>query len=264
VPSRRSTGGDANLRFWRPGRGLHVVGVAQLVVLGVVLLIGATLLGAYLVTPGVGDAEQRVAAILRAHGGRDTGFPLPARLSEAVVAIEDERFWHHGAVDPIAIGRALLETVRHPGRDPGGSTIVQQLAKNLYLGGRDDPLAALGAIAIAFKLEARYRKVQILEAYLDSVYFGQGFWGATAASRGYFATAPAKLSWGQASLLAGLIQAPSAYDPVRHWTLARARQREVLHRLVVDRLLTARAADHAYASTPPVIGDPISLGSSSA
>jgi membrane peptidoglycan carboxypeptidase len=204
----------------------------------------------YATLPGVGDAERRVATLLRTHGGRPAGPRLPQRVSTAVVAVEDERYWHHGAVDPLAIGRALVDGVAHPGRDPGGSTLTQQLAKVLYLDGKTGALAQLRAIGLAFKLDDRYSKTRILGMYLDSVYFGHGHWGVAAASRGYFATSPDRLTWGEASLIAGLPQAPSADDPVLHFARARQRQREVLAQLVANHQLTAAQAATAYRDTP--------------
>jgi penicillin-binding protein 1A len=201
--------------------------------------------------PGVADASRRVAAELRAHGEPPPAAdPLPSRVATAVVAVEDQRFWHHGAVDPRAMARALFVTVAHPGRDAGGSTIAQQLAKVLYLHGAQGPLATARAIGLAFKLEHRFPKPRILAMYLDSVYFGHSYWGVDAASRGYFGVPPQRLTWGEASLLAGLPQAPSTDDPVRHFAAARARQREVLHRLVVTHGLTSAQAAEAYADTP--------------
>jgi membrane peptidoglycan carboxypeptidase len=211
---------------------------------------GACSAGAlYASLPGVADAEQRVAARL-GHPAPIAATALPRRVSTAVIAVEDERYWHHGAVDPIAIGRAIVETVAHPGRDPGGSTIVQQLARRLYLPGDGGALAILRSIGIAFKLEHRWSKAQILAMYLNGVYLGHGHVGVEDASRAYFGTSAGRLTWGEASLIAGLPQAPSADDPVLHFARARARQREVLRRLVVDGELTAAQAAAAYRDTP--------------
>jgi penicillin-binding protein 1A len=200
--------------------------------------------------PGVGDAPARVAAELRAHGARAGGDPSGTRVAAAVVAVEDERYFHHGAVDWRAIARAGVESVLHPGRDPGGSTLAQQLAKNLYLGGRTGPLDSLRAIGLAFKLEHRFSKRELLAMYLESVYFGHGHWGIDAAGRGYFGVAPTRLSWGEASLLAGLVQAPSLDDPVLHLARARARQRDVLARMVANHVLSSGEAAAAYRTTP--------------
>jgi penicillin-binding protein 1A len=217
----------------------RVVLMAVVVLAACAVVLDATL-------PSVGDARRRVAA----HHQPLMSGPLPRRVAAAVVAVEDERYWHHGAIDPIAIGRATVEGIAHPGRDTGGSTITQQLAKALYEGGADGPLATLRAVGLAFKLEHRYSKAQILAMYLDSVYFGHGYWGIAEASNGYYGTTPQRLTWGEATLLAGLPQAPSADDPVLHFAAARARQREVLRQLVRNHGLTPAQASAAYASTP--------------
>jgi penicillin-binding protein 1A len=203
----------------------------------------------YATLPGVGNAPRLAAA--RLHGAPATRAPLPHRITTAVVAVEDERYWHHGAVDPVSLARVAVDSVVHPGRDGGGSTVAQQLARVLYLhGGAGGVLNTARAIGLAFKLEGRYSKTQILAMYLDSVYFGHGHWGIGAASRGYFGVSPRELTWGEASLLAGLPQAPSRDDPVRHFTAARARQREVLRQLVANHYLTAAQAATAYRQTP--------------
>jgi penicillin-binding protein 1A len=188
--------------------------------------------GIYLCTlPGVGDAEARVRAILAAHGGTAGPTPPPVRLGRAVVAVEDENFYSNVAVDTIdGAGRAGLALLQQGG-DPGGSTIGQQLAKTIYphdggLGG------TLEEIGLAVKLSLHYSKDRLLNMYLNSIYYGRGYWGDVAAAHGYFGASPRRLSWGQASLLAGLPQAPSAYDPERHPRLARLRQLHVLDQLV--------------------------------
>jgi membrane peptidoglycan carboxypeptidase len=201
--------------------------------------------GIYLYSlPGVGDAEARVRAILAAHGGTPGSMPPPARLSEALVAVEDEHFYSNVALDILdGAGRAALALLRRGG-DPGGSTIGQQLAKTLYphdggLGG------TLEEIGLAVKLSVHYSKDRILNMYLNSVYYGHGYWGDVAAARGYFGASPRGLSWGQASLLAGLPQAPSAYDPERHPKPARRRQLHVLDQLVDNGDLSQAQADAA-------------------
>ena len=211
---------------------------ASIVVLGIAA-------GIYLYSlPGVGDAEARAGAILAAHAGTPGAMPPPARLSKAVVAVEDENFYSNVAVDILAgAGRAALAVLQRSG-DPGGSTIGQQLAKTLYphdggLGG------TLEEIGLAVKLSLHYSKDRILNMYLNSVYFGHGYWGDVAAARGYFGASPRRLSWGQASLLAGLPQAPSAYDPERHPKLARDRQLHVLDQLVDNGDLTQAQAGAA-------------------
>jgi membrane peptidoglycan carboxypeptidase len=165
-----------------------------------------------------------------------------SKLARALIAVEDERFYQHGAIDPVAIGRAVSSTLTVGSVDPGGSTLAQQLAKVLYVDDRASLLGRLRAIGLAFKLERRYSKSQILDMYLSAVYFGHDFYGIRAASRGYFAAPPARLHWSQATLLAGLPQAPLAFDPLRHFARARSRQREVLAQLVETHVRRAAAA----------------------
>jgi penicillin-binding protein 1A len=191
---------------------------------------------------GVGDAEARVRRILAAHNGAPGRLPPPAKLGEAVVAVEDENFYANVAANILdGAGRAALATLERGG-DPGGSTIGQQLAKRLYphTGGLGGTLEEIG---LAVKLSLRYSKAQILNMYLNAVYFGNGYWGEVAAARGYFGVSPRALTWGEATLLAGLPQAPSAYDPVRHLPLARQRQRHVLDQLVDNRVLSRARAN---------------------
>lgn len=196
-------------------------------------------------TPSVADAEQRIAARLAARGAQDPrALPRPDRVGVAVVATEDSRFFSHHGLDALGVLRALEAAVSGARGDFGGATLDQQLAKNLYRQG--GLLAKVEQVELSFKLEARYSKPEILEMYLSAVYFGHGFYGLPAAARGYFGVAPADLSWPQASLLAGLVQAPSAYDPYAHLALARSRQRHVLDRLVATGALTPAQADAAY------------------
>ncbi len=205
-------------------------------------------LGYELSLPSVADAPARVAAIVRAHGGVLGHLPLPRKLATAIVAVEDEHFYSNVFLNVFdGAARAGLASLERGG-DPGGSTIAQQLAKQLYphgpgLGG------TLEEIGLGVKLALRFSKPRILEMYLNAIYFGNGFWGYVAAARGYFGAAPSRLTWAQASLLAGLPQAPSAYDPLRHLALARARQRHVLSQLVVNHVLTAARA-RAVAGAP--------------
>jgi membrane peptidoglycan carboxypeptidase len=219
---------------------LAVVGIV------VVALLAATAGAIYGDLPGVGDARARIAAELTSHRGQMVAVRPRERIARALVAVEDERFFQHGAVDPIAIARVITSSIVGSAVDPGGSTIAQQLAKVLY----DEPdnlSGRLRAIGLAFKLEARYSKPAILSMYLNAVYFGHDFYGIDAASRGYFGRSPSRLTWAQASLLAGLPQAPSAFDPLRHLAAARARQREVLARLVARKAVTQAGANRIYA-----------------
>lgn len=220
--------------------------VAALVVIG---LAGITVL--LVSTPGVGDAERRAADLDRAHQVAYPGAPVAPRFAAALIATENSRFYSTPGIDPISLARAAAGLVTGHG-DSGGATLEQQLAKQLYTGGHEGGLATKAEqAALAIKLDVAYTKSQILQMYCAVVYFGHGYWGLTAASRGYFGRSPQELSWGQAAMLAGLVQAPSAYDPLSHPDLARARQHHVLDRLVVTGQLSAAdaAAAEAEATT---------------
>jgi penicillin-binding protein 1A len=217
-----------------------------------VLLLLAIAAAVYLATlPGVGDAEARVEALLAREGGRVLPSPPPVRLAAAVVSTEDENFYAIPLFNVAAgAGRAALATIG-TSEDPGGSTIAQQLAKRLYPHG-GGVWGTLEEIGLGVKLSLAYSHEQVLSMYLNSVYYGNGYWGDAAAARGYFGVSPRRLTWGEAAMLAGLPQAPSAYDPEVHLDRARARQRHVLDQLVVNGHLSAAAAERAYAEPPPL------------
>jgi penicillin-binding protein 1A len=173
--------------------------------------------------PSVRDAEARVHRVLAAHGASDSGLPLPSKLATAVVAVEDEHFYSNVVVDVLdGVGRAALATL-DASHDPGGSTIAQQLAKELY-GAGGGLLGTLSEIGVAVKLSLSYPKTRILEMYLNAVYYGHGYWGDAAAARGYFGTSPSALDWAQAAMLAGLAHRD-------HWqeTVTRARTCRMRH-----------------------------------
>jgi membrane peptidoglycan carboxypeptidase len=202
--------------------------------------------GAYVASlPSVADAQGRVEQILAAHHASYSPLPPPAELGDAVVAVEDEHFYANFLINVLdGFGRAALATL-HTSRDPGGSTIQQQLAKQLY-GHGTSFTATLREIGLGVKLALSYSRAQILNMYLNAVYYGNGYWGDLAAARGFFGTTPARLDWAQAAMLAGLLQAPSAYDPLVHFALAKERQRHVLNQLVVNHYLTAQQANAVF------------------
>jgi membrane peptidoglycan carboxypeptidase len=204
---------------------------------------------------GVGDAEARVDAILARHGGRALAPPPPERLAIAIVSTEDENFYDNVFLNVASgVGRATVAAVG-TSEDPAGSTIPQQLAKQLYPHG-GGVVGTLEQIGLGVKLSLAYSHEQVLTMYLNSIYYGNGFWGAVAAARGYFGVSPRRLTWGEASLLAGLPQAPSAYDPLRDLPLARRRQRHVLDQLVVNGRLSEYAADAAFREPLPLRSAP--------
>jgi penicillin-binding protein 1A len=222
----------------------------------VVLLIAGTLcagLAYELALPSVSGAEARVAAIVRAHHGEIGTLPASSRLASAVVAVEDDRFYSNTLVNVLyGVARATISTLHNSG-DAGGSTIAQQLAKQLY-GGGGGLKASLEEMAVGVKLSTGYSRAKVLNMYLNAVYYGNGYWGDVEAARGYFGVAPARLSWAEAAMLAGLLQAPSGYDPLRHFTLAKQRQLHVLDRLVADHRLTSAQRTAAYSAHLPLRG----------
>jgi membrane peptidoglycan carboxypeptidase len=163
-------------------------------------------------------------------------------LEHAVLATEDERFYRHRGVDVVGVVRALAYDVSHLSLSQGASTITEQLAKQLYLAGNDhSPWRKLEDAALATRLERAYSKTTILDGYLNTVYFGHDAYGIASAARAYFGVEPAKLSLAQASLLAGLIQSSSAYDPFVNPSGARLRQITVLLSMVRNGFITEAA-----------------------
>lgn len=218
--------------------------------LGVAGAIGVCLLAFVLLlalTPSVSDAEARVQAIDHAQGVIDSGASVAPRFAQALVATEDSRFYSDNGLDVAGMLRAASSPL-HAGVDQGGTTLDQQLAKQLYTGGNSAFGDKIEQAGLAIKLDDRYSKQQILEMYAATVYFGHGFYGLAAASCGYFGVTPTGLSAAQASLLAGVLQAPSDYDPLTNPELARSRQRHVLDRLVATHALTTTQADAVFAA----------------
>jgi penicillin-binding protein 1A len=183
------------------------------------------------VTPSATQAPGKVAAMLAAERAPSDGGVVPTKVGDAVLATEDSRYQSDWAVDPQGTVRALWGFVT-ANPNEGGATIEVQLAKMLWTPKRADPVALTEQVAMAIKLDQDYSKRQILAMYLDAAYFGDGAYGVTAAAEHYFGVSPDQLTWGQATLLAGLVQAPTSYDPHGHLHAALARRSHVLARMV--------------------------------
>jgi membrane peptidoglycan carboxypeptidase len=235
-----------------PEAGKHRVLRYILLVAALSLLIVPA--AAWILSPRPTDPAAAVRDRLLAAGG--TYVPLDAvslQLREAVVAAEDERFWSHHGVDAIGLARACAYDVSHLSLRQGASTITEQLGKDLYLGGNDHSLwRKLGDAAIAIRLESDLSKDQILELYLNEVYFGGGAVGVGQASERFFGTTPSQVSLGQAALLAGAIEAPSLTDPFTDPAAARDRQAQVLTSMVRDGYITAPEANEAVTQPLPL------------
>jgi penicillin-binding protein 1A len=157
---------------------------------------------------------------------------ISPNLVHAVLAIEDQRFMDHPGFDPWRIAGALVANVRRGETVQGGSTITQQLARKSFLTDERTTRRKLKELLLAIRIERAYTKDQILELYLNRVYFGDGYYGIEAASRGYFGKPAKDVTVEEAALLAGLIKAPSAYAPTRHLDRAVARRTVVLRQMV--------------------------------
>lgn len=239
---------DDRGRTVRPRRSWLVRLIVALLIIG---LCGAVL-GAGMVavlwplTPSVGTAGQRIDDFLAQHNTSAlTSLPVPDPVGQAVIATENSRFTADFGLDPISVVRTVF-TSATGSRDQGAATLENQLAKNLYTPNQGGLKSRLEEVELAFKFDAVYSKNQVLLMYLNAAYYGHNFYGLRAAASGYFGVAPDELSWAQASMLAGLVQAPSAYDPYRHLSLARSRQRHVLDRLVATGVLTSTQANEAF------------------
>ncbi len=203
----------------------------SVVVLGAVAILALALL--FLLTPSARIAPSLLAAAAKRRGPTYADGAVPRRFAAALVATEDHRFYSpfDPGIDPIAVARVIFG--RLAGRTgQGGSTIEQQLAKMLYTPGRGGALVELEQMALAIKLDLTWSKAKILSMYAETAYFGDGYYGLAAAGRGYFGKEPAALTWPEAAVLPGVVNAPSADDPRTHPKRARERERHVLARLV--------------------------------
>jgi len=186
---------------------------------------------AWFSSPGTSDFDRRARA---AAGSRSIALSsISPLVRQAVVATEDERFYRHHGIDVFGLLRAIPYDLTHLSFGQGASTITEQVAKRLYLNGNDhSPRRKLEDAVLALRIEQGHSKEQILSAYLNTAYFGHGAVGIGSASHRYFGRSPATLDLAQATLLAGLIQAPSADDPTLHPQAARDRQVDVLRSMV--------------------------------
>ena len=172
---------------------------------------------------------------------------LPDYVPKAFIAIEDRRFYSHHGVDPFGIIRALIADVLRRGASQGASTITQQLAKNLFLTQERTVSRKLQEMVLAFWLEHRFSKAQILELYLNRVYFGSGAYGIEGAARRYFGKPARQLTLAEAALLAGLVQSPSRLAPTRNPDGAERRARVVLNDMAEQKLIGEDAVRSALA-----------------
>jgi penicillin-binding protein 1A len=175
---------------------------------------------------------------------------VPKSLVNAVVATEDRTFWKNPGVDLQSTARALLENIRSGHVQQGGSTITQQLIKNRILTPKRDLNRKLRELILAYRFDSQFSKRDILEEYLNTVYFGQGSYGVKTAAERMFRVPLSQLNIGQSALLAGLIQNPDGYNPFAHPERAAARRTEVLKRMVDEHYITK--VDEFVAASDPL------------
>jgi penicillin-binding protein 1A len=180
---------------------------------------------------------------------------LPKLVPAAVVATEDRRFFEHYGLDPVGMIRAMFANLRAGRFAQGGSTLTQQLAKNLFLTQDRTLTRKIAELGLALWLEMRLSKTEILELYLNQVYFGGGAYGIEAASKRYFDKPARDLNLAEAALIAGLLKAPSKYSPASSPGAARARGRVVLDKMLDAGFITQEDENHAL-ERPLVFSDP--------
>lgn len=185
--------------------------------------------------------DQKVRQV-RAQESYTTFEELPDTYVQAVIAAEDHRFYQHSGIDVIAIGRALWNDLKAMSFVEGGSTITQQLAKNLYFTQEKELTRKVAEMFMAFHLEANYTKEEIFELYVNSIYFGSGCYDVASASQTYFGVSPSQMTDDQCTLLAGVPNAPSVYDPTVNPDLSQQRQRQVVSLMVKYEYLTETEA----------------------
>jgi penicillin-binding protein 1A len=194
----------------------------------------------------------RDGSLLSERGGDGAYVPLdllPRHLIHAVIATEDRRFFKHWGLDPTGMMRAAFTNLRAGRVAQGGSTLTQQLAKNLFLGSERTYARKLEELVLALWLEVRLGKRNILELYLNRVYFGAGAYGVETASQRFFGKSAPEVTLVEAAVLAGLLKAPSRYSPASNPQVARARAADVLAKMVEARLLSAEESDKAGQAT---------------
>jgi membrane peptidoglycan carboxypeptidase len=229
-----------------PRRGAKrrlVLRIAKIVTAVVAVLAAAVAL-LFALTPSAGQATALARQQAAEHHVPYPGPPVPDYFARAQVATEDHRFYTDPGVDPLALGRVVVSWVTGR-KDQGGSTLDQQLAKNLFTSGHSGFSQDIEQLVMAIKLNHAYRRSDILRLYAEIAYYGHGYYGLAAASCGYFGVPPARLTLVQAAMLAGAVNAPTYDDPLVYPAQARARLVHVLARMAAVGYLTGAQHDAA-------------------
>ena len=189
-------------------------------------------------------SDESVISTLK--GGKDSYYlsitDMPSNVECAIVSIEDKKFFRHNGIDYRALLRAVKAMIENGEATQGGSTITMQLARNIFLSQEKTWQRKVEEMYIARELEKKYTKDEILEFYLNNIYFGNGYYCIKDASEGYFGKEPEDLTDYESTLLAGVPNAPSKYAPTVNLELAEKRQEQVVERLVACGLFTKERA----------------------
>lgn len=168
---------------------------------------------------------------------------LPQIYIDAVIAVEDHNYYEHGAISIVSTARAVLTNIKDRDYTEGGSTITQQVAKNLYFTQEKKLTRKVAEMFMAIELEKHYSKDEIFEFYVNNIYYGSGYYNIYDASMGYYGIEPSQLSDFQATQLAGVPNAPSVYSPDNNTPLTQQRQQQVLDSMVKYNYIDKSVAD---------------------
>src|SRR5580658_4027130 len=204
----------------------------------------------------VRDSKGQNFADVFQPGNRRIWVPLadvPDFVQKAFIAAEDRRFYQHHGIDEHGIIRAFIGNLADPGRPQGGSTITQQVVKNLLVGEDVTYERKIREMIVASRLESTLSKNEILELYLNSAYLGRGSWGVDMAARSYFGVTAKNLTLAQGAMLAGLLKGPNYFNPDRHPDRAKERLGYVLGRMQEDGAISAAQKEQGSADLPKLV-----------
>ena len=188
--------------------------------------------------------EQKIAEIKKEKINYIEYENLPKDYINAIVAAEDRRYFEHNGIDLISISRAIIKDIQTMSLVEGGSTITQQLAKNTYFTQKKELTRKIAEIFMAFEYENVCTKEEILELYVNTIYFGDGYYCVYDAAKGYFNKDPKDMTLYESTLLAGIPNAPSVYAPTKNPELSKERQAQVLNKMVKYDYLSQEEADN--------------------
>lgn len=213
-----------------------------LVIVVVLILGGVYLLSEYLKFKEFRNSDEWTTKLENARNKENYTIyaELPERYIDAVVSVEDKRYFEHSGVDLLSITRAIYNNILNIDLVEGGSTITQQLAKNIFFTQETSVSRKINEMFAAFELEKEFSKEDILEMYVNNSYFGSGYYNIKDAAQGYFKKSLDKLNLNEITFLAGVPNAPSVYDPRENPDLAKQRQIQVLKKMLLNDKITEK------------------------